>query len=180
MKNLVLVGGGHANLSIIKKQKKESHRDKNFTLISPDPYQYYSGMFSGFAEGIYSLNDIRIDLQSFCNAHGVTFVCDTAERIESEKKQLILSNNEPLAYDALSVNAGSYVQDPVPGVSEHALSLKPNFLFPEVVDQLRYSEKPVIVGGGAAAVELAFSLTAWRDKNVPGNKGISLVTRGKF
>ncbi|WP_026690611.1 FAD-dependent oxidoreductase [Alteribacter aurantiacus] len=179
MGDIVLVGGGHANLSFIKKHNQDRHEDTSCTLVSADRYQYYSGMFSGFLEGIYSLKQIRIDLQDFCKDHNVRFVCDKADRIDQVNKRVIVSSGQEIPYEVLSVNVGSHVQDDIPGAHDHALSLKPNFHFLEVVERIRHSPRTIIVGGGAAGVELMFSLHAWREKNELNSKELTLLTGGE-
>lgn len=49
MKTLVLVGGGHAHLHCLEQINNDSQKDWRVKLISPSPYQYYSGMFSGLS-----------------------------------------------------------------------------------------------------------------------------------
>ncbi|WP_158211691.1 hypothetical protein [Alkalihalobacterium alkalinitrilicum] len=50
MSELILIGGGHAHLAILRALRKETIPDE-IILISPNKYQYYSGIFSGFTEG---------------------------------------------------------------------------------------------------------------------------------
>ena len=66
MKTIILVGGGHSHLYCLKKHKQYQDESVKWILISPSRHQYYSGMFSGYTEGMYSLEETRIDLEDMC------------------------------------------------------------------------------------------------------------------
>ncbi|TMW71670.1 FAD-dependent oxidoreductase [Alteribacter natronophilus] len=176
MTRIVLIGGGHAHLGVVKRLGKEKPPGLACTLVSADDFQYYSGMFSGYTEGLYRKEEIRIDLASFCRQNGVTFIRAAAEQIDRAGKQVITGSG-PLPYDLVSLNTGSLADDSIPGAGEHSLSLKPNFMFPETVQKLRKADFPVIAGGGAAGVELAFSLAAWRTKYDYTSEQVTLLTK---
>ncbi|TAA70512.1 FAD-dependent oxidoreductase [Planococcus salinarum] len=163
MQTLVLVGGGHAHLHSLEQFKKEPLQAARVVLISPSIHQYYSGMFSGFAEGVYSQEDIRIDLNRFCEQAGAEFILDSVVAIDAQAKELTGADGAIYGYDRVSFDIGSLTA--VPGqIKEHVSSIKPNFLFPEQLLRVRDSDAPVIVGGGASGVELAFSILAWRSR----------------
>lgn len=168
MKTLVLVGGGHAHLHCLEQLKKDSQKDWNVFLISPSSYQYYSGMFSGYTEGVYSLDDIRIDLSKLCRSIGVEFIEDAITTVDAKARELTGANGTVYAYDFVSFDIGSQTAVPE-AIENHALSIKPNYRFPEQLVRTRESAHPVIVGGGASGVELAFSILSWRKQNQLSN-----------
>ncbi|WP_394119911.1 FAD-dependent oxidoreductase [Planococcus donghaensis] len=169
MKTLVLVGGGHAHLHCLEQTKHELPEDWQVVLISPSSYQYYSGMFSGYTEGVYTLEDIRINLKRLCDKIGALFVEDLIHTIDPEKKELKGTEGDVYHYDAVSFDIGSQTAIPET-LQEQVSSIKPNYRFPEQLAQLRDSAYPVIVGGGASGVELAFSILSWRKKqNLPAS-----------
>lgn len=169
MKTLVLVGGGHAHLHCLEQLNNEHAKNWRVLLVSPSPYQYYSGMFSGYTEGVYSLEDIRIDLKRLCKKIGASFVEDTIISIDPKAKTLTGADDAIYSYDAVSFDIGSQTDVPE-SISGHALSIKPNYRFPEQLKRVRDSAHPVIVGGGASGVELAFSVLAWRKQHdLPAN-----------
>ena len=169
MKNLVLVGGGHAHLHCLEQLKLNFPEDCRILLISPSRYQYYSGMFSGYAEGVYSLDDIRIDLQSLSEKVGAVFVEDAIVAIDAQAKKLTGADGTVYPYDLASFDIGSQTEVPE-AAEEYASSIKPNYRFPEQLLRLRDAAHPVIVGGGASGVELAFSILAWRKQHkLPAN-----------
>lgn len=163
MQTLVLVGGGHAHLHCLEQFKKEPVQDARVVLISPSIHQYYSGMFSGFAEGVYSQEEIRIDLSRFCQQAGAEFILDSVVAIDAQAKELTGADGAVYGYDRVSFDIGSLTAVP-DTIEKHVSSIKPNFLFPEQLLRVRDSDSPIIVGGGASGVELAFSILAWRSK----------------
>lgn len=46
-KHLVLVGGGHAHMTVMLNLADYISRGHRVTLVSPSPYHYYSGMGPG-------------------------------------------------------------------------------------------------------------------------------------
>lgn len=163
MKTLVLAGGGHSHLHCLEQLKKDTQANLRVILISPSRYQYYSGMFSGYTEGVYSLDDIRIDLAKLCEKIGCTFIEDAIVAVDPDKHTLEGSVGTIYNYDLVSFDIGSRISIPDSLISQVS-SIKPNYLFPEKLHQLRESTHPVIVGGGASGVELAFSVHAWRQQ----------------
>ncbi|SIS45863.1 FAD-dependent oxidoreductase [Salimicrobium flavidum] len=162
MKKLLLIGGGHAHVFILKALQKEK-LDMEVTMISPSVHQYYSGMFSGYTEGIYNEEDIRIDLSELAASGGASFRKGEVQSIDPLNKEAVMKE-ERIPFDLISFDIGSLVRK-VPGSGEEMYSVKPNHVFPENISRLKRSEEPVVVGGGAAGVELALSMLAWRKKN---------------
>lgn len=163
MKTLTLVGGGHAHLHCLEQLKKEQQKDWRVVLISPSRHQYYSGMFSGYAEGIYRLDDIRIDLQKLCEQVGAIFIKDRIAGVDGHNKRLS-GTKGVYPFDVASFDIGS--QNDIPAeLAERVSKIKPNYRFPEALLKFRETAYPVIAGGGASGVEMAFAVLAWRKKN---------------
>lgn len=164
-RHVVLVGGGHAHLYMLKKLQRFTLPNTHVSLISPDPYQYYSGMFAGYVEGYYRLEDIRVHLARLCKEAGITFICASAEQIEAKQQWLSLSNGDKIHYDVLSFNIGSGVLHTTQGLTgEDDLGLiKPNYRFPLVVKHILKRERVVVVGGGASGIEMSLALQARRN-----------------
>lgn len=158
MKTIVLVGAGHAHLHCIR--HAASIPSVRWIVVTASHHQYYSGMFSGFAEGVYSSEDIRIDVERLCAASSVDFIEDTAVRVDLKTKELICASDRTVPYDAISFNLGSLDTPAIDGLFAHQLSIKPNYRAEERIKRFRESERPVVVGSGAAAVEMAASFAA--------------------
>lgn len=137
--------------------------DYNVTLISASTYQYYSGMFSGFTEGLYSEQEIRINLAELCEQAGVQFVEDTIVKIDAANRKLVGATGKVYDFKLVSFDIGSSIGD-IDG-SMKQIKIKPNFVFPKEIHSFRETAFPVVVGGGAAGVEMALSVQAWRLNN---------------
>ena len=62
VKHLVLIGGGHSHVQVLKKLAQRPIHGVSVSLISPEARQPYSGMLPGYVAGHYTENDIYIDL----------------------------------------------------------------------------------------------------------------------
>jgi len=77
MHRLVMVGGGHAQLSVLKVLVTRRSADVEAVLVTPSAHQTYSGMLPGWMAGHYSLSDCMIDLRPLAEAAGVRLVMDS-------------------------------------------------------------------------------------------------------
>jgi NADH dehydrogenase FAD-containing subunit len=137
------------------------------TLVSLGPTQAYSGMVPGLIGGRYALPDLTFDLPAMCRRAGVTFLTGEVTRIESAPRRVLLQDGRAIEYDVLSTAAGSLVEgSDLPGVAEHALQVKPIGRVVEIVPDLeraaaqRDDPDVVLVGGGAAGIEIALAVRA--------------------
>ena len=63
-KNLVLIGGGHSHILLLKKMGMKPIKGLNITLVTPDPELVYTGMLPAAILGAYSFDQIKIDLNT--------------------------------------------------------------------------------------------------------------------
>jgi len=165
-KHLVLVGGGHAHMTVLLNLHKYVARGHSVSLIGPSSYHYYSGMGPGLLSGIYRPQDVRFHVKKMAQDRGATFIQDTVTRIDADRKVLILRSGSKVQYDVVSFNTGSYVptdSDSVRG--ENIFTVKPIENLMKVRKMLKAglstkTPRLVVVGGGAAALELTGNL--WR------------------
>lgn len=164
MKTILLIGAGHTHLHVLREWKREPLPNCRLVLISPSPFQYYSGMFSGFAEGLYAREETRVPLVPYSRITGAEFIEDTIVRIDAKENVLFGSKGISYSYDLVSFDIGSYIE--IPSEFEQvSRPLKPSHRMAETIPTFREADAPVIIGGGAAAVEMALSVHAWREKN---------------
>jgi len=138
------------------------------TLVNKASTTIYSGMFPGVVAGKYKIDEILIDLRNLASKAGVSFVMAEIEGIELKKKKLLLKGRPEIEYSSLSLNIGTKTnlnsESLIRGDKDLAVTLKPfSESYKFIVDQDTYkddsSAKPfVIVGGGFAGIEIAFSL----------------------
>jgi pyridine nucleotide-disulfide oxidoreductase family protein len=180
MKHLILVGGGHAHVYLLIQLQYRRRPDTRITLISPDRYQYYSGMFSGYVEGKYGLDEFRIDLLHLCKQANVDFIVASAESLEPKKQEILISNGERIRYDLISFNIGSRnANDMILGLQGSEAFIKPNFRVPKIKDTLAGKERIVVVGGGASGIEMSLSLQANHNR-MNRNTPVTLVHSGRL
>jgi len=165
--HLVLVGGGHAHMVTLSKIHEFVSRGHRVTVIGPSEYHYYSGMGPGMLSQIYSPEEIRFATKHVVEKQGGTFILGKVTRIDPGSRRVYVSDSDSsLSYDIISFNAGSFVpRDPITRGEPDMYSAKPIERLLEAQQSILAlcGEKKVtvgVVGGGAAAVELAGN--AWR------------------
>ena len=77
-KNLVLVGGGHAQVYVLDRFTKQPMPNVALTLIARDVLTPYSGMLPGFIAGHYTVEQCHIDLAPLAARAGARLVHDEA------------------------------------------------------------------------------------------------------
>ena len=75
-KQLVLIGGGHANVQVLRKLCMNTLKGLHTILINENFEATYSGMTPGFIHKDFSKKEISIDLQRLCFNAGATFIRD--------------------------------------------------------------------------------------------------------
>jgi len=164
-KELVLIGGGHAHVSVLKRFGMHPVPGLRLTLITRDIHTPYSGMLPGFVAGHYAYDECHIDLGPLCRFAGARLYHAEVEGLDLANRRIRARGRPPVAYDLLSVNTGSCPDRvAVPGVDEHALAAKPIDVFlhkwQRVIQRVRDHSgvfRVLVVGGGAGGVELALS-----------------------
>ncbi|MDQ3559326.1 MAG: FAD-dependent oxidoreductase [Pseudomonadota bacterium] len=165
-KEIVLVGGGHAHVEVVRRFGRRPEPGGRITLVARDPLMIYSGMLPGLVAGHYRPDDCHIDLPALCDACRARFIHAEATGIDRAAKRLLLADGPPLAYGLLSLDVGiTPLLDEIEGAAEHALAVKPIGAFlPKWQKLLRDCRSPdgprkiVAVGGGAAGFELILAL----------------------
>ena len=165
VKDLVLVGGGHAHVTVLKRQGMKPVPGLRITLITRDIHTPYSGMLPGYIAGHYDYDDCHIDLGPLSRFAGARLYHAEVNRLDLENKKVYAPGRPPISYDLLSINTGSRPRSiDVPGVDEYALAAKPIDIFlrkwEDLIERVRLGTgifRVVVVGGGAGGVELALS-----------------------
>ena len=164
-KQLVLIGGGHANVQVLKKLCMNSIKGLHTILISEHFEATYSGMTPGYIHKDFSKEEISIDLQRLCFNAGATFIKDKVIKLDTKNKELKLQNTPPINYDLLSINSGSIsnTKKIIIENSSKCFFVKPISDLVSNLSQIdkiikNKKNKIVIIGGGVSSYELAFSL----------------------
>lgn len=165
--DLVLVGGGHTHIQVLKSFAMDPPRNLRTTVIVDSPVAVYSGMVPGFVAGQYERHEIEIDVLPLARLAGARIAFVAAIGLDPDEQKIHLEGRPPIPYDVASFDIGSTVAGlETPGVVDYALPTRPIGRFVALVDQ-RLEElatraqdpvRVVVVGGGAGGVELAFTL----------------------
>lgn len=163
MKHLLLLGGGHAHVHVLKSLAEQPVANLRVTLVSPFDAQIYSGMVPGWVAGHYQLEQCSIALDALARAAGAEFVRAAASGLDAPARRVVLGSQH-LAYDLLSIDIGSSMErEQIPGARQHALFVRPMEHFVRLFPSLpplaaKQRMNVVVLGGGAAGVELAMAV----------------------
>ncbi|MDE2621648.1 MAG: FAD-dependent oxidoreductase [Betaproteobacteria bacterium] len=181
---VALAGAGHAQLGVLQAFRR-GRMNAEVTLLSPEPFQIYSGMLPGWIAGHYTLEECRIDLRPLAEKAGVNLVLDRVAALDADRHILRLAGGGEIGYDLLSINVGGEINlSLLREAGEQLLPVKPLNEFIQkwqaVVGMAskRKSFSVVVVGGGAAGVELALAVQYALNKQC-GKTRVALVASEK-
>lgn len=186
--DLVLVGGGHAHVHVLKSFGMRPMPGLRLTLITRELEAPYSGMIPGLIAGHYRRADCHIDLRRLARFAGARLVHAEAVGIDRAARRVLLAGREPVRYDLLSLDIGSRPRLDTPGAAEHAIPLKPIDglidRWERLADRLCAAAEPLhvaMVGGGAAGVEVVLSMQRALGLRCPAVlPRFTLVTSGRL
>jgi len=163
---LLLVGGGHSHVEVLRRMADEPRAGPTTTLVSPEPRTPYSGMLPGQVAGLYGLAETHIELPPLAGAAAARFVRDRVVALDLAAKRALLAGGDALPFDVLSLDIGSAPSASMPGAREHAIGVKPVDRFLLAWDATldaardRRIRSIAVVGGGAGGVEIALAMQA--------------------
>ena len=120
MKRLLLVGGGHSHLAVLKSFGDAPAEGVQLSLLSPSRHAFYSGMVPGVVAGHYRPEDCRIDLGALAARAGARLIENSATGVDPARREVVTAQGERLRYDILSLDVGSATGEPAGG--DHSAS----------------------------------------------------------
>ncbi len=185
--DVVLVGGGHAHVHVLKKFGMRPAPGVRLTLIARDIETPYSGMLPGYIGGHYSFDECHIDLVRLARFAGARLIHDEAVGLDRPRSEVLCRDHPPIRYDIVSLDIGiTPRRETIPGAAEHTVAVKPIDRFAlrwtallhraEALGSLRLA----VVGGGAGGVELALAARHRLAALLAAPPEITIVTRGSL
>ena len=179
VRDLLLLGGGHSHVQVLKHFAMHPVPGVRLTLISDDYVSPYSGMVPGYIAGHYSLDEVQIALGPLCRRAGARFICANVTGLDRDSRRVLMAGRPALRYDVLSINSGAQPDlQGMPGIAVKPIS---RFLsqWPELLATMRSQlasdssssgrrmRGVMLVGAGAGGIELAFACRASLPAQVP-------------
>lgn len=182
MREIVLVGLGHAHLHVAARADEFRRAGLQLTLIDDGTF-WYSSIGSGLLGGRYERVDDVIEAQAFAARFGVRFVEGRAGSIDRRHRQVVLEDGVRVPYDLVSLNVGSrtvppfpvsgggvFCPKPIAGLLDLRRSLQADF---EAGRSVRW----LTIGGNHSGCELTLNALAFARANDATLKA-TLVTGG--
>ena len=179
MKRLVLLGGGHAHIEVLRELAAVPIPGAEVTLVTPSQRFIYTGMVPGVIAGHYTLPECAIDLKELAQRANVELLLTSASLVSPDVGKVACADGTVLPYDVISLDVGSHpaIGD-VRGAERHAVLLRPleralvgwNGVFARAA--AGNVNAVTVVGGGAAGIEIALAIrhrfdVALNDHEVP-------------
>ena len=175
--NLLLIGGGHAMLPSLRDAQRWTSNGVQVTLLDSNPFLYYSGMVPEYLGGVYTRDEVRINLDRLCDQAGIHFVDTPAEHLDPERRRVTTADGLTFSYDVAAIDIGAQN----PGFIPNAVPTKPLYRVETLEERIQSALnrrdatiRLVIAGGGAAGVEVALNVIS-RFKRHDRSEALSLT-----
>jgi selenide, water dikinase len=182
VKDIVLVGGGHAHALVALNWAMKPMAGLRITLINPNPAAPYTGMLPGHIAGHYPRDAMMIDLVRLARFAGARLILGRATGLNLDTREVYLQDGRCVPYDLCSLDIGIASDLPhVAGFSAHGHAAKPLGDYAAAWQAFLARELPnpniVLVGAGVGGVELALA-SAHRLRALGRRPTVTLVQRG--
>jgi selenide,water dikinase len=173
---LLLLGGSLTHICFLNTLSRREMEHLKIILITPFLSFYYQEMAAGYLEGIFSEENVQIDISTLCERKGVHLIIAQPVKIDAENKRVVLEDGRNITYDILSLDLAPFGQY-IEGLSYYGMAIHYDDNLQKVKQyfQKRSIESNVtIVGAGKLGVEIALALRSLADANHQ-NLNITLI-----
>ena len=186
LRTVVLVGGGHTHVQVLRSWAMNPPPDVRLQIVLDRPVAIYSGMVPGFVAGDYAHHELEIDVVPLARRAKASVILSAAVDLDPVRKAISIEGRPPIRFDLASLDVGSTVRGlDLPGVSKHTLATRPIGRFVQTIDgrleafeKLDHPPRILLVGGGAAGTELAFTIDA-RLRRAGIHPSLAIITGDK-
>lgn len=166
VKELVLIGGGHSHVVMMKMFAMNPLPGLRLTMLAHDIHTPYSGMLPGYIAGQYRYDDVHLDLRPLAEFARCRLFHSKVTGIDTTAQLVFSDNRPPVKYDLLSINIGSIPDHGnIPGVQTYTIPVKPvnkfiaqfEMMIHQVLNDAEF-KRIAVVGGGASSVEIILAI----------------------
>lgn len=195
IQKLLLLGAGHAHVQVLARLAQQRPADLDVTVLTPYPFQTYSGMVPGLVAGRYTAPQCQIPLEPLFKAAGARWVQGRVTALDAAAQTVQVapaggnkSAPDHLPYHRLSIDTGAIIdrhllEASMPGAAARALIVRPieafAALWPQVLDLAqKQAVSLAVIGAGAAGLELVFAAEQRLRGACPAGASFTLITGG--
>ena len=164
MKRILLVGGGHSHVEVLRRFALQPDAMVALTLVSPDAALVYTGMLPGLVAGHYTQAETQIALAPLAQKARARFVADRVVALDLYTKTATLYSGDREPFDFISIDVGSTPDLSIPGARGTALAVKPVTPFLAAWGGIQAEaaagvvQTIAVVGGGVGGVEILLAM----------------------
>ncbi|MGO1430872.1 MAG: FAD-dependent oxidoreductase [Halomonas sp.] len=169
MKQLLLIGAGHAHAFVLEAFAQQPDTDIAITVVSDSVLAAYSGSVPAWLAGECTLRETQIDVAALCERANARLILSPAKAINIQARYVELADGQQVNFDIASFNIGATLALPEQHGEKlpHLLAMRPLSSLHDRWQALRETVsalpqggelKVVSVGGGAAGCETLMSV----------------------
>lgn len=164
MTRLLLAGGGHAHVEVLRRFARRPPPAVQAVVVAPDTGLLYSGMVPGVIAGWYASGDATIDLVALANAAGARLIVGAVTALDADRRRATLADGTAIDFDIASLNVGATTHVAMANADARVVPVRPLAGLLAAWAGLRDDAARgaigalAVVGGGAAGVEIAFAM----------------------
>ncbi len=158
---VVIIGAGIAGISAAEAIVEKSPQTTVHIISAEEEYPYYRINLTRYLANELIEDDLWLKPSSWYEKNGIQLhLRSQVTKIDREKRQIILSREEPLSYDRLIIAAGSSpFIPPFTGVEkENIYTLRTKSDCEAIECEIAPNKRVVVIGGGILGLEIAGAL----------------------
>jgi sulfide:quinone oxidoreductase len=158
MSTIVVLGGGIGGLSAAFELKDELGSKHEIVLVSDQEHFEFTPSNPWVAVNWRKPEAIRLSLSELMPKHGIRFIPTAVKRVQPESHNLLLENDELLAYNYLVIASGPRLAfDEIPGLGPHGgytqsiCKTDHAALMAEKLEEFCANPGPIVIGAAQGA-----------------------------